>query len=120
MKKILLLSLLLIVTVFLAACTSAPPAPEVTSLAQCLTEKGATMYGTEWCPHCKDQKSKFGSAFKEVNYVDCDKDRALCTAAGITGYPTWVINGEKHPGAQDLYTLAQKAGCELVPQAAAS
>ena len=40
--------------------------------ATCLTENGATMYGAEWCGHCKAQKEMFGeAAFEKVDYVEC-------------------------------------------------
>ena len=38
--------------------------------AQCLRERGVTMYGADWCPHCQDQKTLFGSAFALVPYVE--------------------------------------------------
>ena len=28
------------------------------------------MYGTEWCPHCQDQKRAFGTSFKYVQYIN--------------------------------------------------
>ena len=80
-------------------------------LAQCLTEKGAVMYGTEWCSHCKAQKEAFGSSFKYVDYVDCDLNQDRCTEAGVKGYPTWNIDGKNYPGAQPLERLASLAGC---------
>lgn len=105
------LSLLFIgFVVLLIGCSSGPG--EHDTLAQCLTEKGAVMYGTEWCPHCKEQKGKFGSSFQYIHYVDCDKQRAACVAAGVDGYPTWVVNGENHPGVQPLYRLASLAECQ--------
>lgn len=82
-------------------------------LAQCLTDNGVVMYGTEWCPHCKDQKDIFGSSFQYINYVDCDEDGPICQAAKVGGYPTWVINGNNYPGGQSLDKLAGLAGCDL-------
>ena len=82
--------------------------------AACLTEKGAKMYGTEWCSHCKDQKAMFGASFKKVNYIDCEIKKADCAAAGVSGYPTWILaDGSKLIGAQSLKTLADKTGCSL-------
>ena len=89
-------------------------ASEYDSFASCLTEKGVTMYGTEWCPHCKNQKALFGDSFNNVDYVDCDSDRNACTSAGVRGYPTWKINGQNYPGEQSLERLAILTGCELV------
>lgn len=86
---------------------------DIDSLAQCLTEKGDAMYGTEWCPHCQNQKKAFGSSFQYINYFDCEKQRNECSAAGITGYPTWIINGEKYPGEMPLEMLASLSGCQF-------
>ncbi len=72
------------------------------------------MYGTEWCSHCKNQKSMFGDYFQYIDYVDCDKNKDECLTAGIRGYPTWVIAGEQYPGEQSLERLAGLTGCDLV------
>jgi glutaredoxin len=76
-----------------------------------MTANGATMYGTEWCPHCKAQKEEFGNSFKLIDYVDCDKYMQQCQDAGVEGYPTWKINGTNYPGTQNLYDLAKNSGC---------
>jgi len=81
--------------------------------AKCLTNKGAVMYGAVWCSHCKDQKAMFGESFKYVNYVECPENQALCDQKGITGYPTWIINGMSYPGVQSLETLSNKTDCPL-------
>ena len=72
------------------------------------------MYGTDWCPHCKDQKKLFGNSFQYIDYIDCDWNKEDCREAGIKGYPTWIINGEKYAGEQELDRLASLMGCELV------
>jgi glutaredoxin len=79
--------------------------------ASCLTEKGAVFYGTNSCPHCKDQKAMFGDSFSEVTFIDCEASRQLCRLAGVTAYPTWIINGEKYTGTRSLETLGALAGC---------
>lgn len=80
---------------------------EKNDFAKYLTEQGAVMYGTEWCSHCKTQKKLFGTSFKYINYVDCDKDQEQCKNAGVSGYPTWKINNQNYPGVQTLEKLAQ-------------
>ena len=75
--------------------------------AKYLTEQGIKMYGTEWCPHCKNQKKLFGNSFQYINYTDCDKNRNECSIAGITGYPTWKINNQTYPGEQSIERLVQ-------------
>lgn len=84
------------------------------SFAECLSESGVVMYGTDWCSHCKDQKALFGKSFDKIDFVDCDFDRDECLIAGVSGYPTWKIKGENYPGTRPLSELASLAGCELV------
>ncbi|HBM45698.1 MAG: Vitamin K epoxide reductase [Parcubacteria group bacterium GW2011_GWF2_38_76] len=82
--------------------------------AKCLTDKGATMYGAAWCPHCLDEKSSFGSSFKYVNYVECPDNISLCTEKGIMGYPSWIsAEGKILEGKQGLEKLSEITGCEL-------
>jgi protein-disulfide isomerase len=85
--------------------------------AKCLTEKGAIFYGSFQCPHCKTQKEMFGNSFQYVNYVECGPLRgpiaSECIDAGIEAYPTWIINGIKYTGTQDLSKLSQLTGCPL-------
>jgi uncharacterized membrane protein/glutaredoxin len=84
-------------------------------LAQHLTATNAKMYGAYWCPHCIDQKKKFGEAEKLVPYIECDAkgvnpQTALCQQKGITGFPTWEINGKMLSGERSLDELAIASG----------
>jgi parvulin-like peptidyl-prolyl isomerase len=87
--------------------------------AKCLTKNGAKFYGASWCPHCNNQKTAFGDSFKYVTYVECAVEgnpqiqTPECDQAGITGYPTWIINGQQYPGEQTLEGLARISGCSL-------
>ncbi len=81
--------------------------------AKCLTDNNATMYGTDWCGYCKKQKDLFGNSFKNINFVDCDRNREKCVLAGVQGYPTWIINNQTYSGLQSLERLAQITGCEI-------
>jgi glutaredoxin len=102
---------------------NAPPALNVpdtlqednsySGLADCLTKKGAVMYGTGWCGFCKKQKDLFGDSFKDIDYVNCDQDKDKCTSAGVRGYPTWKIAGKNYPGMQTFEKLSSLSGCEL-------
>lgn len=70
------------------------------------------MYGTNRCKHCAATKALFGyEAFAKINFVDCDKNKNACGLAGVNGYPTWVINGQKLEGEQTFSKLAEAAGC---------
>jgi len=84
--------------------------------AACLTQKGAVMYGTDWCSHCQAQKQMFGTAFKSVTFVNCDYTRA-CQDKNISGYPTWILaDGTRLEGDQPLGLLGEKTGCVLSQQ----
>ena len=96
------------------AAHSGPSSAEPTAeFAQCVSESGAVMFGTDWCSHCTEQKELFGEYFELVEYVNCDYNRLLCDEAGVRGYPTWIINGESYPGTKPLETLAGLTGCEI-------
>ena len=87
--------------------------PEKIKLAEHLTKEGAVMYNAYWCPHCHDQKEMFGKeAAKKLNLVECAKDgfnnkRELCEIKGITGFPSWEINGTIDSGVKSLKELAE-------------
>jgi len=95
----------LIVSLVLVGCVSKGPS-KYDTFAKCLTEKGATIYGTEWCPHCKNQKKLFGDSFQYIDYVDCDRDKDECLRNGIRGYPTWIINEESYSGRKELRKIS--------------
>ena len=87
--------------------------PEKIKLAEHLTDEGAVMYNAYWCPHCHDQKEMFGKeATEKLNLVECAKDgfnnkSELCAAKGITGFPSWEINGSIDSGVKSLKELAE-------------
>ncbi|MCF7798415.1 hypothetical protein K9M74_00775 [Candidatus Woesearchaeota archaeon] len=126
------ISLIIIATLFLAACTTTPEIilygtntqttqetntkMQTTTLdefAQCLTDNDATFYGAYWCSHCSNQKKTFGDAMKYVNYVECEEEKQQCINAQITAYPTWIIQGEQYLGGQTLERLSALTGCKL-------
>lgn len=88
--------------------------PALDDFAKCLRDKGVTMYGAEWCPHCRNEKNRFGSSFRFVPYVECPDEPELCLKLGIEGYPTWVFaDNRKFEGEQGLEKLSVESGCEL-------
>lgn len=103
--------LFIVLIILLSGCSKPADNKNYDVFAQCLTDKGAVMYGTEWCGHCKDQKAMFGNSFKLIRYVDCDRYQNDCVAAGVQGYPTWKINNTNYQGSQNMYVLATKTGC---------
>jgi polynucleotide 5'-kinase involved in rRNA processing len=91
------------------------------ALARCLTERGVKMYGAYWCPHCVEQKEKFGASFEYVPYVECGIKGDLhgvsqaCKDAGIKHYPTWQFppTGERVERVFTLDELSDRTGCAL-------
>lgn len=96
-----------------ASNTSTQPSTNDVEYAKCLQQKGITMYGTEWCPHCKRQKQTFGELFSYVNYVDCQADGAVCREKGVHGYPTWLLPDGKEVPQGTVEMVAKAAGCTL-------
>lgn len=114
-----ILWIILILVVFLLAGCSSKPAPELLNFTQCLSESGAVMFGAYWCPHCQEQKKEFGSAWSNVNYVECSLpggkgQTEICVQAKIESYPTWEFkDGSRLTGKQSFGQLAAKTGCKL-------
>jgi len=110
-KRYLLFALIVIGIIYVGYSIVAPGSHD--ELAKCLGEKGATMYGAYWCPHCNNQKAAFGKSFQFINYVECSQQEALCEQMNVTGLPTWIIGGRHLEGEQTFETLAEAAGCDL-------
>ena len=96
-----------------------PSSEQISEFATCLTDSGVTMYGAFWCPHCAKTKKKFGSAFKNINYVECDprgddSQAELCIEKGIDKYDTWEFaDGSRVISEPSFEVLAEKSGCSL-------
>lgn len=114
MKKFALLAALPVL--FLVGCSSSTSntIAGMDEFAQCLTDAGVTMYGTNVCPYCLEQKKMFGDSFEKVTFVNCQEDPQACTDNGIQGIPAWQYeDGTLLQGLQDLEILGAKAGCEV-------
>ncbi|KZL48574.1 hypothetical protein A2T98_17185 [Nodularia spumigena CENA596] len=89
-------------------------------LARHLGTVDAKEYVAYWCPHCHEQKQLFGKeAYKILQQkqiiVECAADSPkgqpeVCQAANITGFPSWIINGQIYSGVQNLDQLARISG----------
>ncbi len=79
-------------------------------LAKCIGEN-SMIYVSTGCSYCEKQKAMFGDNFKELNSVDCAFIPEKCREAGVTTVPTWVINGEKIRGVQDIEKLKELTNC---------
>ncbi len=74
------------------------------SFAKCLTEKGAVMYGEDWCKYTNAQKGMFGKSFKYITYQ---------VKEDLRKRPTWVIDGESYETVQSFERLAALTGCKI-------
>jgi hypothetical protein len=91
------------------------------AFARCLSVRGVKMYGAYWCPHCTDQKEKFGASFEYAPYVECGvkgdarAKTQVCQDAGIQHYPTWQFppTGERVERVFTLEELSDRTGCAL-------
>jgi len=86
---------------------------DLDNFAKCLSERGATVYVSTYCGHCKNQKEMFGDSLKYINLVECTENQELCQQKGIRGVPTWIINGASYPGVQSFEKLSELTGCSL-------
>lgn len=91
------------------------------SFAKCLTDRHVVMYGAYWCPHCAEQKEKFGASFEYAPYVECGvqgntrEEQQVCKDAGIKHFPTWQFppTGERAERVFSLQELSDRTGCSL-------
>src|ERR1700690_1936658 len=91
------------------------------AFARCLTDRGVKMYGAWWCPHCQEQKEKFGASFEYAPYVECGikgdlhGQSQVCKDEGIKHYPTWQFppTGERVDRIFTLEELSDRTGCPL-------
>ena len=91
------------------------------SLARCLKDRGVKMYGAYWCPHCQEQKEKFGASFEYAPYIECGIQgnqhgvAQVCKDEGIKHYPTWQFppTGERVERIFSLEELSDRTGCPL-------
>ncbi len=87
---------------------------ELDYFAKCLADKGAVMYGADWCPHCQNEKKAFGDSFRFISYVECPNEPNLCLQKQVQGYPTWIFgDGNRFEGEQGLERLSKLSGCSL-------
>ncbi len=118
MKKIII-GIICIATIvllwFLFVAKDVPAAQsKLDDFAKCLAQKEITMYGADWCPHCQEEKKRFGTSFHYVPYVECPDNPSACIAKDIKGYPTWIFpDGKKLEGEQGLKKLSEESMCSL-------
>ena len=81
-------------------------------LAECMTEKGAVIYGSRGCSITVKQLNLFGNASRYLDYVDCNDNRDRCAKNSIRYYPTWICKGRRITGSYPLDALADFTGCD--------
>jgi thiol-disulfide isomerase/thioredoxin len=87
---------------------------DYSALALCIRDRGVVMYGADWCPHCKNEKARFGAAAEFVPYVECTTNAELCKAKGVERFPTWILPDGRHiEGDLPLEKLAAETGCPI-------
>jgi len=105
-KKWVVIALIVIALIFSIKTIIPEPNPNPNNFSNqiisCLDNQ-YTMYGTEWCAHCRNQKNTLGKVIVDVSYIDCDKNMAQCEGKGITGYP---FNVMFHKDTEELSTIA--------------
>lgn len=79
-------------------------------LAKCIAER-SELYVRVGCPACKTQEEIFGESSPYLSIIDCTYQIQECAEAGITGTPTWIINGKKYPGVKNIEKLKELTGC---------
>ncbi len=91
------------------------------AFARCLKDRGVKMYGAWWCPHCQEQKEKFGASFEYAPYVECGikgdthGQSQVCKDENVKHFPTWQFppTGERVERIFTLQELSDRTGCSL-------
>ncbi|HJN56893.1 MAG: hypothetical protein QF436_01915 [Candidatus Woesearchaeota archaeon] len=111
-KKVLFFSVGLIAVLLIGAgigysFVSSNKSGYLDGFAQCLSDKGAVMYGASFCKFSAAQKGMFGKSFKFIDYRDFTENNEV----KIT--PTWFIDGKKYENVQSLDKLSVITGCVI-------
>lgn len=87
-----------------------------TEFAQCLDEAGAKVSVAWWCPHCETQEADFGTAWNELEVIECSSPgvRTFDLCPELESSPTWeTAEGDEYTGRQSFEKLSEIYGCEL-------
>ena len=107
------LSILIIILLSFTVYSYMNKSGEYDDFAKCLTEKGAVVYGNDFCSYTAKQLNFFGKSKEYLNYVKCIDDEALCDNKNIKVTPTWEIDGKMYDQIQTFEKLALLSGCEI-------
>ena len=114
-KKYVIFSLLILI-IFFSSITfySYEKRPgEYNDFAKCLTEKGAIIYGNDYCQYTNIQLNFFGKSKEYLNYIKCADNERLCNEKGVKTTPTWEINEKMYEQVQTFETLSSITGCKI-------
>jgi hypothetical protein len=99
-------------TYFSPTSPSGSTKSKAVQLAECMTEKGAVVYGSRGCSITVKQLGLFGDGRPYLEYVDCNDHRDLCSKNNIRYYPTWICKRRRMEGSYPLDALAVFTGCD--------
>lgn len=80
---------------------------------KCLSENGIVIYGSSWCPACRQVVDTLGGyeSIKSI-YVDCDNEQQRCANEKKTDYvPEIQINSKIYSGSRTLKGFSESTGC---------
>ena len=77
-------------------------------IIKCIAEN-SKLYVLKTCSHCADQKQILGNGLKYFELIECSDNAVACI--GISGVPTWEINGERYSGTKSIAELQELTGC---------
>lgn len=78
--------------------------------AKCIGQN-SQLYAQLGCHACENQEKMFGKNYKHLNVTDCWFERDKCLEVQISATPTWIIQGEKYIGVQNIERLKELTGC---------
>jgi len=114
-RKYIIISLVFLIIIsssFMIYSSSQGPG-EYDDFTKCLTDKGAIIYGNDYCQYTAKQLNYFGKSEKYLDYVKCIEDQALCDSKGVDITPTWEIDGKMYESVQTFERLSSLTGCEI-------
>ena len=86
------------------------PSNTTEEITKCIGEN-AKLYTQLGCHACEAQEKMFGENYQHLTIIDCWDDREKCAEKEIEYTPTWIINGEKIIGVQEIEKLQELTGC---------
>jgi hypothetical protein len=80
-------------------------------IARCLSGKNVSLYSSAFSADSYQQKKGFGTAYRFLNVIDCDKSDHLCENMTLEELPIWDINGQRLSGFMTFDELKNVSGC---------